>query len=83
MTTFYYEIVHPNNVYGYEPGYYARTPEKTMFGHNFKLAEIADRVWRESGDDVVYVKNRNAPTSSTLVDIKEFMWVKLQARQVG
>jgi hypothetical protein len=82
MTTFYYEIKHANNVYGYTPGYYVRSPEKSLFGHSFKLTETADRVWREDGDDVAYIKNRWADCSKTLVDVKEFMWVKLQARQI-
>jgi hypothetical protein len=55
-----------------------------MFGHNFKLMEMADRVWRECNDGVNYVKNRSSPTQlSTPVDLKEFMWVKLQAKQIG
>jgi hypothetical protein len=82
MTTFYYEIKHANNVYGYVPGYYVRSPEKSVFGHNFRLMEMADRVWREDGDDVAYTKNCHNSASSTPVDIKEFVWVKLQARQI-
>ena len=83
MTTFYYEIKYANNVYGYVPGYYVRSPEKSMFGHNFKLTEMADRVWREDEAGVNYVKHRQADWSKTAVDLKEFMWVKLQARQIG
>lgn len=47
------------------------------------LMQIADRAWREHDGKIVLVKNRFAPfTEYTPIDMKEFFFIKLSARDL-
>ena len=43
-----------------------------------KLMEQSDRVWRETDRGISFIKNRYT-SPDTLVDMKEFMWIKLKS----
>jgi hypothetical protein len=40
------------------------------------------RVWQETADRIVYIKNRYSDPNITPVDITEFIWVKLSAQSI-
>ncbi len=42
----------------------------------------SDRIWCEEGDHVWYIKHRSGLPHNTLVDKKEFFWVKLRSVKV-
>lgn len=46
-----------------------------------QLSQCSDRVWCEQEGYVWYVKHRTNPTAD--VDMKEFMWIKLQAKDLS
>ena len=48
----------------------------------FRLMFAADRVWCEDSNGVKFIKNRNGNPETTPVDSKEFLWVKLSAKEV-
>jgi len=40
------------------------------------------RVWQETADRIVYIKNRYSDLNTTPVDLTEFIWVKLSAQSI-
>ena len=46
-----------------------------------KLLQFSERVWREDGDVVKFIKNRQLGIMAA-VDMREFFLVKLQARSL-
>jgi hypothetical protein len=72
----YYEIISGDN-----KEYFCRkfpSLNANLQGQNRSLLWNSNRVWKEEdGADVVYLKNR---TSNTIVDLKEFFWIKLQSK---
>ena len=49
----------------------------------YRITAASDRVWKERDDgDVRYLKNRTIPNDAP-VDMKEFMWIKLQSHQLA
>lgn len=48
---------------------------------NLQLMSYANRVWRERGNEVRFLKNRFQDPILP-VDMKEFMWIKLSANAI-
>lgn len=49
-------------------------------GRHMNLMRNSERVWAEQGGVVWYLKNRHVSLEPlTEVDMKEFMWIKLQS----
>lgn len=46
-----------------------------------RLMEVSDRVWKEDGTAVGFMKNR-FNHNAILPDMKEFMWIKLQSKHI-
>lgn len=46
------------------------------------LMQNSDRAWAEEDGKVRFLKHRYSEASSTSVDMKEFMWVKLRSTSV-
>lgn len=55
-----------------------------MFGKNSRLVGLSHWAWKETEDGVFWVKNRSKPTPAKLTsdELKEFMWIKLKAREL-
>jgi hypothetical protein len=76
---FYYEL------YDHElktNTYYARRAKHSHL-QNIEYGPLdltlrANRIWLEEDTEVKFIKNRNNPKDYP-VDLKEFMWIKLQA----
>lgn len=51
-----------------------------------RYIDIADRVWKENDNGVFWIKHRyrsaSIPDKLTEEDMKEFMWIKLKARDI-
>ena len=47
-----------------------------------RLMALADRIWQEDATGVKFIKNRNGFPETTPVDSKEFLWIKLSAKEV-
>jgi hypothetical protein len=45
-----------------------------------ELMEMSERVWSEDKNEVRFMKNRNSYCGH--VDMKEFMWIKLQSKHI-
>lgn len=82
MNTYYFEI--PDRLVGkeYDHKYYYATGELND-GSRFNLIYDSVRIWFEGHDGVSYRKNKRSvyPNDST-VNLKEFMWIKLQSHEV-
>ena len=67
-------------------GKYFAITNKTIDDHlSNKAREMiwcSDRVWRDEGDTILYLKNRSLNMFSG-VDLKEFMWIKLSSKVVN
>jgi hypothetical protein len=83
MRTWYYEL--SDLAQGYEHKYYTirndRASDAPEAG-GFNLTSSSNRIWLEEDGRVKWIKNRWAAIADT-VDLKEFMWVKLQSHQIG
>jgi hypothetical protein len=67
-------IQHPTRML-VKPGFYCRNEN---VGH--ELMRLADRVWKDDEKGVRYIKFRGEP--ETLVDMNEFFWIKLKAKNL-
>ena len=69
-------------VFGQKGKYFAfllRQKDETAPEAHYQLTRYSDRVWQEFDDgEVILLKNRRRNIFDT-VDLKEFMWIKLQA----
>ena len=60
--------------------------EKGIYAYRFappdipSLAAVSERIWRDDGGPVIYWKHREI--LSVVVDMKEFIWIKLTARKL-
>jgi len=78
---FYYELLYdmPSTMAhrAYKAGVYC----KGLGGPNRRpmLAASSERIWRELDGEVVYIKHRN---DLLPVDMKEFMFIKLTAKEI-
>lgn len=75
----YYELKH--NYKDYKKGYYVvdNLVTDTSVSPYYYLMAISHRVWNETSFDVTFRKNRDNASS---VDMEEFFWIKLQAKQI-
>ena len=77
----YYEIF---DIAG-EPYYLAQHNVRIMNGveikYDFSIMLQSHRVWREDRRGVIFFKHREKNVE-TVVDIEEFMWIKLQAKPI-
>jgi len=52
-----------------------------MMAGGYWMTQHSDRIWKEDSSGVCFVKNRYNIDYKT-VDLKEFMWIKLKAKEV-
>lgn len=80
MADFYYEI--SDSVLGnYDSKYHvvnASRNSDAMMAGGYRITQESDRIWREDGNTIHFVKNRFHALGDP-IDLKEFMWVKLKA----
>lgn len=82
----YYELSEPAVNHGLlikiqGSGRYYMTDSYNMQNRNhFYLMMHSDRIWSESTDNVVFIKNRyKHQTKLTADELKEFVWIKLKS----
>lgn len=84
MVNYYCEVLVPHGVY--PPGVYTFEfdPVYGMWGKHSRLVQMSNWVWKETEDRVVWIKNRSRATPDLLNEdeLKEFMWVKLKAKEL-
>lgn len=51
-------------------------------GSKQKIMDFSQRIWVEEGGHVFFLKHRYSSPGSTVVDMKEFMWVKLKSKAI-
>lgn len=84
MANYYYEI----SIFGEKEwgGRYfvkhSRTGDAMMAG-GFAATLASDRIWKEENGGVHYIKHRYEDPSTAVVDLKEFMWIKLKAENLA
>jgi len=82
MITFYYDIKVP--LRGEEPGFFKVEYQgngDAVHRHPASLAYSSERIWEERNEKVAFIKNRDLGAGAD-VDLEEFMWVKLAAKQL-
>lgn len=47
-----------------------------------RLMYSAERIWQEDSTGVKFIKHRSVYLKDAVVDMKEFMWIKLRAETV-
>lgn len=84
MADYYYEISVP-----LEPDWngryfvkHSRTGDAMMAG-DFAVTIASNRIWKEDNGSVSYIKHRYEDPITAVVDLKEFMWIKLAARELA
>jgi hypothetical protein len=60
---------------------HSRSGDAMMAG-GFAATMASDRIWKEENGDVRYIKHRYEDPANTVVDLKEFMWIKLKAENL-
>ena len=77
---YYYELLHSVPATSFSPavgpGIYAEWCAPDDFP---RLAYAAERIWFDNGKKVVYRKHRECEPP---VDMKEFTWIKLTAKEI-
>lgn len=86
MADFYYEL-HDSAVSKWGAKYHvAHSRAGNGFHHDavmaggYDITQHSDRIWCEQGNVVWYVKNRFGAQLTEVVDMKEFMWIKLKSQ---
>jgi len=82
VANFYYEIADvlvEQNLY--KNKYYVSSDEIPNLPR-LSLTMDSSRIWADRDGHVWYVKHRNGLPHETLVDMKEFMWIKLKAKEI-
>jgi hypothetical protein len=51
-------------------------------GHGAQTMQMSERVWAEEKGGVKYLKNRLTGIEDSLIDMKEFFWVKLRSKTI-
>lgn len=77
-TTYYFEFIDSNNFLYYvspEQDLGFITSFNDIKGIPFSTWQKANRVWKETENNITLTKSRHEST----LDIKEFMWIKLKA----
>lgn len=89
VASFYYEISDtvlnlPKAQHNYDSKYYVvhspRTGDALMAG-GLWVTQNSERIWREDNSGIHFVKNRFQALGDP-IDLKEFMWIKLQAKEL-
>ena len=75
----YYEL-NDGWVANFGAKYFTADEHKILGYVSRRIMEISDRVWTEDGNMVRFIKNRNSHCGH--VDMKEFMWIKLQSKVI-
>ena len=84
MRVWYYEVSEYVPEFGHR--YFSVRNDKAsdaMEAAGYELTQCSDRIWLEEDDRVKWIKNRYIPLTdfNAVVDLKEFMWVKLSAKE--
>ena len=80
----YYEIPRGLTVFGEEHQYLAIDGVTVENGAlRLTLLQNCLRAWQEDDTSVRFYKHRYGNPTSTPVDMKEFMWIKLSAKHIG
>ena len=83
MGDFYYEI-NDSMIGSYDSKYHVVHSSQytdAMMAGGYRITRESDRIWREDSTGIRFVKNRYTIDYDT-VDLKEFMWIKLKAREL-
>lgn len=84
MKTWYYEVSEYVPEFGHRH-FFVRSDKASdaMEAGGYELTQCSDRIWLEEDDRVKWIKNRYLPLTDfyAVVDHKEFMWVKLSAKE--
>lgn len=81
VADYYYEISDAI-LHNRESKYYVahvRGGHDAMMAGGATVTMNSERIWRQDNDSVRYVKHRYEDVNTAVVDLKEFMWVKLKA----
>ena len=76
---FYYELADYIAKEYFDDYRYYTSPHKWV---RRSLMYQSTRVWLENNGEVTYLKNRYESPESAKVDMKEFMWIKLKAKEI-
>ena len=76
---YYFEILRPWHFRHLDrpAGIYSLDLAKSAAFGNMAIAQMSERIWSESAEDVSYIKDRVA--WNRRVDMEEFTWIKLKA----
>lgn len=83
MADYYYEIsVLLESDWGGR--YFVKAGRKgdAMMAGGFAATLASDRIWKEDSSGVHYVKHLYEDPGTAVVDLKEFMWIKLKAENL-
>jgi len=75
--TLYYEIYN-----SFDEAEYFSLASDTPFSKCRPFTMRAHRIWSETSEGVVFIKNR-IENVNTKVDLKEFFWIKLKSQWVN
>lgn len=85
MANYYFElsdwIVERATIFGFKGKYFCMSNKLDADTHvSQELARNSERIWKESDQGVTFVKHRGSMFAP--VDMKEFMWIKLQSKTI-
>jgi hypothetical protein len=62
----------------------SHTNDEIISKTGWSMIMVSNRVWKEEDNRITFVKNRNVniQLDRSQVDLKEFMWIKLCAKQL-
>ena len=83
MANYYYEIsiLLESDWGGRHFVKHSRSGDAMMAG-GFAATIASDRIWKEDNGSVSYIKHRYEDPVTAVVDLKEFMWIKLKAENL-
>ncbi len=85
MINYYYEIKDNVTVFGYKCKYlalYDIKPQNMMWNLHDTALKHSNRAWLENANGVTMVKALPRDHSWGNIDEKEFLWIKLQCRDI-
>ena len=85
MADYYYELS-DIVLHNWDSKYYVarvRGGHDAMMAGGYAVTINSNRIWRHDSDGSVrFVKHREQNPQTALVDMKEFMWIKLKSKEI-
>jgi len=82
VASFYFDL-HNSAVNKWGHKYFAaHGSDSALRAGGIDLTSLAERIWCEQDGRVWFVKHRTSTSQQAEVDMKEFMWIKLKAKEV-